>query len=298
MRWLLALILSVSAASADAPERSPWPVARGESVSSPLPRLRPQMRIVEGSDQGQVAPLLLTTSQAPARSAVRPIARDPSIAWENFLAEHAVLNAATAAAPRLSLIPPGRPDALEAMARQQQQERREGSVCGDISIQGERVPDIQGRISGCGVDDPVRVRSVAGVALSTPATIDCPTARALREWVERGVRPAVGNTGGGVAGLRVVAHYACRTRNNQPGARISEHGKGRAIDIAGILLNDGSEISVLRDWNNGQRGAILRRVHQAACGPFGTVLGPNADRFHRDHFHFDTAQYRSGSYCR
>jgi len=30
----------------------------------------------------------------------------------------------------------------------------------------------------------------------------------------------------------------------------------------------------------------------------GTVLGPEANRFHRDHFHFDTAEYRSGPYCR
>ena len=32
--------------------------------------------------------------------------------------------------------------------------------------------------------------------------------------------------------------------------------------------------------------------------PFGTVLGPNSDRFHRDHFHFDMASYSSGAYCR
>jgi hypothetical protein len=42
----------------------------------------------------------------------------------------------------------------------------------------------------------------------------------------------------------------------------------------------------------------MRRAHKTACGPFGTVLGPNADRYHQDHFHFDTARYRSGSYCR
>jgi len=28
------------------------------------------------------------------------------------------------------------------------------------------------------------------------------------------------------------------------------------------------------------------------------VLGPEAARYHQDHFHFDTARYRSGSYCR
>jgi hypothetical protein len=42
----------------------------------------------------------------------------------------------------------------------------------------------------------------------------------------------------------------------------------------------------------------MRRMHRGACGPFGTVLGPEADRYHQDHFHFDTARYRSGSYCR
>lgn len=104
--------------------------------------------------------------------------------------------------------------------------------------------------------------------------------------------------GGGLSGLRVVAHYTCRTRNNRPGARISEHGRGKAIDIAALQLRDGSEIAVLRDWGQGPRGRILRRTHKAACGPFGTVLGPNSDRHHRDHFHFDTASHRGGPYCR
>ena len=44
---------------------------------------------------------------------------------------------------------------------------------------------------------------------------------------------------------------------------------------------------------------MLRNLHRAACGPFGTVLGPNANAAHRDHYHFDTARYRSGTaYCR
>jgi len=141
------------------------------------------------------------------------------------------------------------------------------------------------------------IESVSGVVLSTPATINCQTAQALKSWVETGVRPAVGGTGGGVSSLRVVAHYSCRSRNNLSGARLSEHSFGNAIDIAGIGLADGSEMTVLTDWN-GQFASQLRDMWEAACGPFGTVLGPEADRFHRDHFHFDTADYRSGSYCR
>ena len=113
-----------------------------------------------------------------------------------------------------------------------------------------------------------------------------------------GVSNGVSGIGGGVAGLRVAAHYACRTRNNRPGGKISEHGKGRAIDISGVMLRDGSEISVLRDWGGGAKGRALRQMHRTACGPFGTVLGPGSDGYHRDHLHFDTARHRSGSYCR
>ena len=173
-----------------------------------------------------------------------------------------------------------------------------GSICGDRSIRGVAVARIRGRISACGITNPVKVTEVDGVELSTPATLDCTTAKALKQWVHNGAKPAVGRMGGGIKSLRVVAHYACRTRNNQAGAKISEHARGRAIDIAAINLKDGSSLSLLKDWRSSRKGAVLKRMHKAACGPFGTVLGPNANKYHQDHFHFDTASYRSGSYCR
>ncbi|MDG1449086.1 MAG: extensin family protein [Ascidiaceihabitans sp.] len=37
--------------------------------------------------------------------------------------------------------------------------------------------------------------------------------------------------GCGLSGRKVAAHYSYRTRKNKAGAKISEHGKGRAIDI-------------------------------------------------------------------
>jgi hypothetical protein len=39
-------------------------------------------------------------------------------------------------------------------------------------------------------------------------------------------------------------------------------------------------------------------MHKSACGPFGTVLGPDADKYHKDHFHFDVAKHGNGAYCR
>lgn len=175
---------------------------------------------------------------------------------------------------------------------------RQGKLCGVGDIEGVRLAPIAARVQGCGLTEGVRVVSVAGVTLSQPAAIDCTTALALRSWVTDALLPTVGRRGGGVARLEVFASYACRPRNNQKGARISEHGRGRAIDIGGITLKNGATLSVLKGWRDETQGPILRQLHRAACGPFGTVLGPNSDRFHQNHFHFDTAQYRSGPYCR
>ena len=168
---------------------------------------------------------------------------------------------------------------------------KKGSVCGDPSIKGQVLAPITSRTKGCGVDEPVRITSVEGVALSEAAIMDCATAKALKTWVVKGLQPAFGQTR--VVKLEVAAHYDCRPRNNVKGNTISEHGKGRAIDISAIILDNGQVLSVARDW-----GKTLRRVYKAACGIFGTTLGPGSDGYHEDHMHFDTARHRGGSYCR
>ncbi|MDO9641396.1 MAG: extensin family protein [Pseudotabrizicola sp.] len=165
-----------------------------------------------------------------------------------------------------------------------------GAVCGDPSIRGEVLAPITSRIQGCGVANPVRITSVAGVRLSQPATVECDTARALKAWVERGVEPAYGK--GKVVQLQVAGHYVCRPRNHRAGAKVSEHGKGRAIDISGFTFSNGKTVPVLRNFD-----ASMRKAHKAACGIFSTTLGPGSDGMHEDHLHFDTAQ-RGSTYCR
>ena len=243
-------------------------------------------------------------SIAPSGAILRPVTRPfqrPDLSGESAadprLRAELSLFAFSATAPVQSPRPLRRPAAIEAAGIERQLARVRGQVCGDPDIQGQVLGFVNGA-GACGIEGAVKVRAVAGVTLSPRATMDCPTAQALKTWVEGGVLPAVGNEGGGVASLRVVADYACRTRNNQPGGRLSEHAFGRAIDIAGIRLRNGTEMTVLTDWNSAEDGAQLRQMWRAACGPFGTVLGPEANRFHRDHFHFDTARYRRGPYCR
>ncbi|PIB26157.1 extensin family protein [Amylibacter kogurei] len=174
---------------------------------------------------------------------------------------------------------------------------QDAKICGDRKIRGEIAAPIMSKNSGCGIVSPVRVTSVDDVALSTPALIDCTTAKALKAWVKKSAKPAFKRKGK-LAQLQVVASYSCRTRNNKPGAKMSEHSLGHAIDIAGFTLKNGEHVSVLNDWGKGKYRKPLKRVHANACGIFGTVLGPNSDVYHRDHFHFDTARYRSGPYCR
>jgi hypothetical protein len=183
-------------------------------------------------------------------------------------------------------------------ARKKQATLAAGAVCGDVSIQGDAIGRVPGRISGCGVENAVSISSISGVRMSTKSTMDCGTARALKTWIDKSAKPALSRKGGGLREIKVAAHYACRRRNNSKTGKISEHGKGRAIDISGFRLADGREITVLKGWNASGSRKALRKMHADACGPFGTVLGPKANRFHLDHFHFDTARYRSGSYCR
>ena len=176
---------------------------------------------------------------------------------------------------------------------------RRGSVCGDRSIRGEAISPIAGRMAGCGVAAPVRITEVSGIKLSQPSTLHCDTAKALKRWIDGSVVPTIGRLGGGVASLKVAAHYSCRTINHRPGGRVSEHGKGRAIDISAINLRNGVSITLLQGWRDRQHGPLLRRMQNGACGPFKTVLGPESDRYHQDHFHFDVAQRRNGGlYCK
>ncbi|WP_072396949.1 extensin family protein [Hyphomicrobium sp. CS1GBMeth3] len=43
---------------------------------------------------------------------------------------------------------------------------------------------------------------------------------------------------------------------------------------------------------------FLRAIHGGACDEFGTVLGPEANDPHRDHFHLDLIPRRGRGYCR
>jgi hypothetical protein len=51
------------------------------------------------------------------------------------------------------------------------------------------------------------------------------------------------------------------------------------------------------DAGKSAEAQFLRRLHKSACEVFGTVLGPEANAAHRDHFHLDLAHRRHSAYC-
>lgn len=282
---LVVTALGALPVAAIAPETSPRPLVRHAGADT-APPVRPRTR----PEAAPAAEPMALVALPPLRPRQRPVSEQD----QSFAARPAT---AALLGPDISARPLARPDSVVQQALFAKRKQRRGAVCGDLDIQGEEIGAVPGRMKGCGVRDAVRVRSVSGVMLSQPAVMDCPTAQALNRWVEKGVKPAFRRRGP-VVELRVAAHYVCRTRNNKPGARISEHGRGKAIDISAFTMNSGEVITVSGDWGRGAAGRALREVWKSACGPFGTVLGPNADRYHRNHFHVDTARHRGGPYCR
>jgi hypothetical protein len=272
---------------------------------SPLPPANP--RLVSGipdgpapAEQGGVVAEAAVATEAPVpedalERSLRPMAR-PAVLAERLAALRATSNAPgldlSGMVPEdevdLASVPP--PSKKEERKKKRETASRKGSVCGVASIKGQEIAAIRSKVKGCGVADAVAVTSVAGVKLSQAATVDCSIARALNQWVDEVAQPAFD---GRLVELQVAAHYSCRSRNNVKGAKISEHGKGRAIDISAFILSNGKVFTVARDYNK-----ILRRIYKAGCGYFMTTLGPGSDGYHEDHFHFDTSARKGGAYCR
>lgn len=169
----------------------------------------------------------------------------------------------------------------------------------DLAREGVRFKALEDRLfdNGCSA-----VGSVQLLDIGTPVThlgaMTCPLARQFARWAREAMQPAAAaRLGSRIVRVESFGTYSCRPVNGRPGARLSEHGRANAVDIAAFVLADGRRITVKDGWNGSDEDVrrFLRDVHAAGCRRFGIVLGPDADAFHRDHLHFDMGQ---GPYCR
>ena len=128
-------------------------------------------------------------------------------------------------------------------------------------------------------------------AMSPPVIMRCELAEAVGDWVRDDIEPLARKSGGGLSKVLAIAGYACRGRNRVAGAKMSEHGSGNALDLAGFELMSGQMIVV------GGKDAppeFLTGMKASACSRFSTVLGPGSDGFHETHMHVDIAKRRGG----
>lgn len=156
-----------------------------------------------------------------------------------------------------------------------------------------RISEIDGP-GTCGISYPFRVSAFTegSVALTSRLTLACPIIPEVEAWLARTVQPAAElYLGSRVTDIR-GGSYSCRGRNNQPGARASEHAYGNAIDVMSFRLADGREVNVERGWRGAtEEQDFLREVFVGACRYFTTVLGPGSDVFHYNHLHLDLARH-------
>jgi hypothetical protein len=143
----------------------------------------------------------------------------------------------------------------------------------------------------CGYDDAVRFGARETGYRPADLGTACPVAAALVVWEREVVQAAAQrHFGRRVAGIDHFGSYSCRRMYGRAEGAWSEHARANAIDIAAFRLDDGTRIAVVNHWADpGAKGRFLREVRDGACRLFATVLSPDYNAAHRDHFHLDQA---------
>jgi hypothetical protein len=146
---------------------------------------------------------------------------------------------------------------------------------------------------GCTVAGAVELDAVSTpfgkVMVAGKPTMSCLFARRFTSWVrDVGAPLTLAYVGSKLAAIETGAAFVCRTRNNKPGEKISEHAKGNAIDVGAFRLENGRVLSI-KGASAGSEidGVLMRALRTTACGYFTTVLGPGSDEAHKEHLHLD-----------
>lgn len=154
-----------------------------------------------------------------------------------------------------------------------------------------------GRINGsCSTQNTIFLKEF-GVSATNLGPMTCGVATKFINWSNGSVnRAAVQIFGSGLERVETFGTYSCR--NIAGSDRVSEHATANAVDVSGFVLRDGRRINVRNDWNGSRdEKRFLRIVRDEACKSFGTILSPDYNDAHKDHFHLDDAQHGFGSFC-
>lgn len=158
------------------------------------------------------------------------------------------------------------------------------------AVEAKLLPPIEEGV--CGTHSPYAVSAVmaggARIAVAGDAVMNCAMATALSRWADAIAPSAAVILKSPVREIRIGTSYQCRRRYAAADGPMSEHAFADAVDMTGFHLEDGTDVSVESGWSGGDAKArFLRLAHDAACGTFTTVLGPEANAAHANHFHLD-----------
>ena len=147
---------------------------------------------------------------------------------------------------------------------------------------------------GCSQIDSIKLLDV-GADVTNLGPVKCELAGKFAAWTEYAVKRAARQyLGSDLKRIETMGSYSCR--NIAGSGRLSQHAHANAIDVSAFVLADGRRITVENNWKSGRREMqFLAAIHDSACKRFGTVLSPNYNAAHRDHFHLDMS---GNGYCR
>jgi hypothetical protein len=135
---------------------------------------------------------------------------------------------------------------------------------------------------------PDKTRAV----VSPPATLRCPMAEALAQWIINDVAPAIAASGTSLRNIETLASFNCRPRNGIAGAPVSEHGRANALDVRAFGVTGGAVVELT---SASAAKPLREKLRESACGRFNTVLGNGADAYHESHVHIDLME-RNNNY--
>lgn len=155
------------------------------------------------------------------------------------------------------------------------------------------LPPLEGE-GACGIDPRVSLSRV-GQAEMRPVETTCAVALRTAMWQRHTLQPAAEALGTTITGLRHQSSYNCRAIRGSTN-RLSTHATAEAIDVRGVTLADGRRLELVSGWGgDAAEAAFWRAARDGACTWFVTVLGPEYNALHADHFHL---QSRGWGLCR
>ncbi|MBL9071498.1 MAG: extensin family protein [Sphingopyxis sp.] len=149
---------------------------------------------------------------------------------------------------------------------------------------------------GCSSIDSVKLLDI-GTPVTNLGAMTCPLAKSFAAWAQFAVKPAARQYfGQEVVKIETYGTYSCRNIYGGRSGRLSQHASSNAIDVSGFVLADGRRIMLDGGWNGDKTSQdFLRALHKSACRRFGTVLSPDYNAAHYNHFHMDMS---GNGYCR